>query len=205
MNDYKIKRGYAERLEPSYCVDRPDGHCWQWQTYRTALDIGLAGYGRYIVDFGCGSGEKLQAFDEHDGFITIGIDTGSNIEYCKRTYPDRTWINGNLETMEFDFPATDAIYICADVVEHLKNPDPLLRKLASLQCDRSTIVISTPDRDLTHGVAHMGPPPNVGHVREWNLAEFQDYLLSMGFDVKQIGHIPCKRDDDRKITTMVVA
>lgn len=202
MPDFKLKPHYSVRPMPRYCVDRPDGHLWQFDVYQTALNLARDNEAKYVVDFGCGSGEKLQMFMPQ--FKVIGIDAGSNIEYCWQEHRKGTWIDGNLETMNFDFPMKDAVYICADVIEHLVNPEPLLRAMQGLQKTYPTMAISTPDRDLTHGVAHMGPPPNLGHVREWNMAELRGYLNSLDFTIHDIRHIPCMKDDNRLITTMAV-
>lgn len=44
------------------------------------------------------------------------------------------------------------------------------------------IFISTPERDLCHGVGNLGPPTNPCHVQEWNLFEFQMLLKYYGLN-----------------------
>lgn len=203
MTDWKLKPGYIERAEPAYCVDKPDGHLWQWDAYTMALAIAKETKAEWVIDLGCGSGEKLEML--FGDFERIGLDHGENIERCITEYPDSLWNTADLEKADFASASRDAVIICADVIEHLKNPRPLLRRLAKLAPNVKGIVISTPDRDLTHGVGHNGPPPNPGHVREWNKAELVEYLTSIGFPIKTVGHIPCKKDDGRIITIMVTA
>src|SRR5215831_1019668 len=74
------------------------------------------------------------------------------------------------------------LVICADVIEHLPEPDGLLRYLQSIA--PCWIVLSTPDRDVVgarYGTME-GPPKNIHHVREWNMPEFRSYI-SCFFDV----------------------
>lgn len=202
--DWKIKPGYIERREPAYCVDKPDGNFWQWDVYETALSIALHVQAEWVLDLGCGSGEKLEMM--FGAFNRVGLDIGENIERCRATYPNGHWEISDLEIANFKTPPSlNGIIICADVIEHLKNPRSLLTHLAVLAKHVKGIFLSTPDRDLTHGEDHNGPPPNTGHVREWNLSELCAYLASIDFPMKSIAHIPCRKNDGRRITTMVVA
>ena len=203
MTDSKIKPGYIERAEPAYCVDKPDGHLWQWDAYTTALEIATRNSAKWVIDLGCGSGEKLELL--FGNFKRIGLDYGENLKRCVANYPGSEWGTIDLENGRFFPPSMDAVIIFADVIEHLKNPEPLLIRLAELAPLVKGIVISTPDRDLTHGVGHNGPPPNLGHVREWNESELVSYLAWIGFPIRTVGHIPCKKDDERRITIMVTA
>jgi 2-polyprenyl-3-methyl-5-hydroxy-6-metoxy-1,4-benzoquinol methylase len=76
------------------------------------------------------------------------------------------------------------LLMAVDVIEHLLNPDALLRFLYLHAHTRSVVVLSTPERDLRRGPGDCGPPANPAHVREWNGTELQAYLRSTGlFDV----------------------
>jgi SAM-dependent methyltransferase len=205
MPDWKIKPGYIERPMPEYCLDRPDGNLWQWDVYAKARELAIETGAKWFIDLGCGSGEKSDMLVDGATKRYIGFDTGSNFEYC-RSLPRRLrseWRECDLESPEFAIPSEDAVIICADVIEHLINPAALLRRLADLIARVKGIILSTPDRDLTHGIDHNGPPPNVGHVREWNLSEFRELLESFGLK-PAMSHVPCRKGDDRRITTMAV-
>lgn len=83
--------------------------------------------------------------------------------------------------------------ICADVIEHLLDPDELLRWLSSIPFKK--IVFSTPDRSFLvnelRSSCEMGPPHNPHHVREWNFQEFERYIIQW-FHIDQ--HIHSKRE-----------
>ena len=75
-----------------------------------------------------------------------------------------------------------AVVICADVVEHLLHPDRLLENLREILASVEALVISTPDRDLTSGPQHAGPPADDSRVREWSIQEFAELLEAWGFE-----------------------
>ncbi len=64
--------------------------------------------------------------------------------------------------------------VCADVIEHLPNPDDLLDFISDINF--KILVISTPERDAVAGRNDFGPPENTAHYREWNAVEFKNYL-----------------------------
>lgn len=77
---------------------------------------------------------------------------------------------------EVELPKADLV-VCADVIEHVADPDALMRFIARVAKDR--VVISTPDRDLVYAGRtryRFGPPANPAHVREWNMDEFNRYV-----------------------------
>jgi hypothetical protein len=79
---------------------------------------------------------------------------------------------------------SQSLVICSDVIEHLVNPTELLRFLYDTA---AVTLLSTPERDLSRGTDHWGPPQNEAHVREWNLAELHALLEDFGFYTNFIG------------------
>ena len=78
--------------------------------------------------------------------------------------------------------------ICADVIEHVRDPYVLLAAVRSLMGDSTLALISTPDRSRIPGAPPLGPPGNPRHVREWSMAEFELLLTAAGFDVVRRRH-----------------
>lgn len=188
---YAIKQGYVERDEPAYFLDDATGTTYQpdvyWYAFGVAIELGASG----IVDLGCGYAGKLAALhQQRPDWTFTGIDHGLNIDNCAAHY---SW--GEWETIDFENPhsydATDRVIVCADVIEHLKDPRPLLAGIKASGAEAA--VLSTPERDLTYGEAHNGPPPNPCHIREWNLEEFGTFLRGEGFHV---AHLGLTRGDD---------
>jgi SAM-dependent methyltransferase len=188
-----LPRGYLYRRKPVYClpqhssvtdvVTQPDVYA---SVERAATVLGCG----TIIDLGCGRGIKLNALS--DRYRTIGIDFGDNIEQCRATYDQGTWLEADLNKvggLQID-PALvkGAAIVCADVIEHLPRPLALLGAIRQLLRTAPVAVISTPDREKVRGPAHLGPPPNVFHIREWTLSEFRQLVESEGLQVGYIAH-----------------
>lgn len=176
---FGIKDGYQER-PTEYFLDNlkeTRGIVFQPDVYTLAELLCDIGGITQINDLGCGQGDKLAAIHErHPDWDLIGYDFGANIQYCRVAYDWGTWVDVDLE---HPLTTTWGMVICSDVIEHLANPVVLLESIL----DRF-VVLSTPERDLQHGVDHMGPSPNINHVREWNYQELHTFLENLGFHIK---------------------
>lgn len=183
MGEFFIRDDYKPNLYPLYFVDDPTierGVVFQPDVY--ALAVYLADrYGCGIVDVGCGYADKLAAIhDEHPDMPITGIDYQRNYDWARSHYPWGTWHDWDLE-QDHQLDATGAIVVCADVIEHLVDPAPLMRMLAG--SGATAIVMSTPEREVCYGTGHHGPPPNYHHVREWNTEELRLYVESCGLTI----------------------
>ncbi|HVM38973.1 MAG TPA: methyltransferase domain-containing protein [Sphingomicrobium sp.] len=167
-----IAAGYTHR--DSVAFDDASGKEDQWQreVYEAARAIMIRHGLSSVHDVGCGSGYKLvHMLGEFD---TTGIDLPQNISWVRELYPDRTWVAGGFEDVQL---AKADLVICADVIEHVADPDALMRFIVSIARDR--VVLSTPDRRLAYDWRsdhHLGPPENPTHLREWNKPEFRRFV-----------------------------
>jgi len=183
------KPGYRHRATPAYkFYTEIGGDEWQPEVYEKAAAYARKHELKGLLDIGCGSGEKLVRYAED--FRLIGVDVGPNIEATHKRYPNHAWFKVDLEHQEVPANSLSTMVICADVLEHLQNPDNLLRNILSiLQHDENNrAVLSTPNRDRYYGEDHFGPPPNPCHVREWNMSEFLAMLTLHGFTVEWSEH-----------------
>lgn len=181
--------GYIRRARPDYFDDLDRGVVWQPDVYRFARDLAREIGARRVIDVGCGRARKLAAL--HPEFEIIGIDYGANLEYCRSVYPWGQWIDADLEAAA-PLPlsaaaAATAVVVAADVIEHLRHPERLVDALGGLLAHASCVVLSTPERVLTHGPDQIGPPPNPAHVQEWSLAELRAFVESRGLIVVYAG------------------
>ncbi len=204
--NYGIRSGYIAREEPRYFEDSiPDepGVVHQPQIYD------FAGYlaERYgcttIIDIGSGRATKLAPLA--DRFQIVGIDFGANLDYCRRQYDFGQWLEWDLESPEpipiDETTLESALVVCSDVIEHLKNPGPLLANLAHWLGRAPALLLSTPERDRVRGIEDPGPPANPHHVREWNLAEFRWMLERAGLHIDHLG-LTENNDRDRAKKTI---
>jgi len=182
-----LPKGYVEN-PPRYFADDPQYAGHQSRVYEAAAQLArLLGKHR-LVDLGCGHGYKLEALANE--FAVTGIDHGQNIAWCKANRPGGHWVEHDLETgplgpMAFD--PSECVVICADVIEHLSNPEGLLQTLRLVRDCGGHAVISTPDRERISNL--NGPPANPCHVREWAFAEFTAMLSWNGLEPSLAGRV----------------
>lgn len=183
---YGIHPHYVEQpahlFEPYDDRHVDDSLKWQREVYEWARRLFIAsGYG-HVVDFGCGTGDKLVAyFDELPNVrALVGIEeTAEKVRFCYSRHHDRkiSWLRWN-EWPKKTALAPDLI-ICADVIEHVERPDRLLQFLRDRKAER--YIFSTPARERLR--RKLGPPTNRGHWREWETEEFVRLLGDYGFEV----------------------
>jgi SAM-dependent methyltransferase len=171
---YGIAGGYLHRETVAFDDAAGKEDQWQREVYETARAIMLEHGLRSIHDVGCGSGYKLVHM--LGDFDTTGIDLPENISWVRELYPDRKWVGAPFE--EVGLPKADLV-ICADVIEHVADPDALMRFIVSIA--QKWVVLSTPDREIAYPrrSSHLlGPPENPTHLREWTKAEFRRYIAN---------------------------
>ena len=169
---YGIAAGYHHREQPSYFDDTKLNEQWQWEVYLAARSLMRKHALETVCDVGCGSGYKL--VNLLGQFETVGIDLPETIAKVRRKYPDRQWLARSFE--ELRLPKYDLV-ICADVIEHVSNPDALMHFITAI-ADK-WIIMSTPAREVFYSKKshyQLGPPSNAAHLREWTMKEFRSYV-----------------------------
>lgn len=168
---FGIRRGYCHRSGPLAFDDTATRDEWQAEVYEHAAAIaGRHGY-TSVLDIGCGSAFKLMKHFRH--CRTLGVDVADTCGFLRERYPDRDWMDAD------SFRLCDAeadLVICADVIEHIENPDDFMENLA--RANWKCLVMSTPDRLLWYGAStlDLGPPSNPHHYREWTGHEFRAWV-----------------------------
>lgn len=112
---------------------------------------------RRVLDVGCGAGALGKVLKEERGVAEV-----CGIEYIEEAYQralnvlDRVYL-GNIEEMTLPFEDNyfDCI-ICADVLEHLVNPEAVLRKLERVLAPHGVVVISIPNARFHEVVQMLG-------------------------------------------------
>jgi len=191
QTNFSIKPGYHHAPAIIHFDDTQNADEWQKEVYLLAASIATSNNYLSVVDVGCGSAYKLV---NYLGSCKItGIETGATFEWLKQNYPNEQWLlfeETNSSTLHTD------LVICSDVIEHIKNPDELMRFIQSIQSKQ--IIFSTPERNMQAGPADFGPPENPSHYREWSAEEFRNY-------VSQWFHIEEQRIfNDRSVTQVIV-
>jgi len=170
LKNYFIVDGYTHRNIEPQATDptnkKVNSEKFQKEVYQKAREILEFNRYRSVLDIGTGSGYKLvKYFNDVD---SLGCDVPHVVEWLKKTYPDQQWSDDFSPRIGYD------LIICADVIEHIVDPDRLLDMLE--KCQPKKIVLSTPARNL--GLNMAGPPNNPHHCREWTQKEFAEYIGS---------------------------
>ncbi len=99
---------------------------------------------RHVLDVGCGAG-RLGAALRAAGRRVIGIELDPMQAARARTCLDHVLV-GDVETMDLPFPpGTFDCVVCADVLEHLRNPWEFLARCRELLTPGGTLVVSIPN------------------------------------------------------------
>lgn len=178
LETYGIDKNYIINPNPTHYDDTLGTDGYQNEVYEYCKKLLDDNNFSKVIDFGCGSGYKLiKYFNDKE---TIGIETEPCLSFLKNKYPNKVWIDsGDSERSFGNFIDSCDILICADVIEHVINPDELMKHLKKFNF--KYLVISTPDKFILKdlpGFKHSmrGPPSNTGHVREWTFQEFDNFL-----------------------------
>jgi len=170
---YNIHKNYTPRKKVSFLNTEKRTDEYQDDVYKKAFEIAEKENYKKILDFGCSSGYKLIKY--FNDYITKGYDLKDTVDFLKKTQPDKNWC-----VSDFSKPIINEdfdLMICADVIEHIENPNDLIDWI--LKSNIKKIIISTPDRDLLvkdRKHSNDGPPINKHHFREWSFDEFHDYM-----------------------------
>jgi 2-polyprenyl-3-methyl-5-hydroxy-6-metoxy-1,4-benzoquinol methylase len=193
---------YVSRATPAPFPDADDGLEWQCGAYEILRrmvfpDSGVARSS--VVDVGCGQARKLERFRSVEQ-VTV-FDTQDTVTKLREQSP---WLKSYPVNLDGPFalavPLGSAV-ICADVVEHLASPHFLINELARLRNSFGcSVILTTPDRILTHGPDHKGPPPNPAHVREWSMSEFVRFCAELGLTGGEWSHTQTHDKSDNKHT-----
>ena len=183
---YNLPEEYRADMYPVDFDDDPQDREWQPEVYDYAFNLAEESGASRVIDLGCGQARKLQ---NRGNIEIIGVDRPPVINKCLELYPDSKikWYKTDFlheERLGLEFE--DAVVISCDVIEHLTDPIQLLDYLMyALEQGAKCVILSTPDRVVWHGEHHMGPPPNVAHVREWQIDELVQFVSEYGFNVME--------------------
>lgn len=170
-DNYCIRKDYIIRENNDFLDTSGRSDEYQKKVYLFALDVVNKYNIKNIADVGCGSGYKLMKY--FNNYNIIGYDLEPTINILKNKYPNNEWIVSNFNNK----PKEVDMVICADVIEHVNDPDELITFIKKMKPKH--LIISTPDRDLLTvklNRSNIGPPANKHHIREWTFNEFSNYI-----------------------------
>ncbi len=157
-----------------------DNRKWQFHVYQWAADLVRKHGLTSVVDVGCGPCVKLINLVRPVCEDIEGLDQPPALAAARTMGADFPLTPVDLEHPEHEPTRTFDLIVCADVIEHLADPDPALDLIRTLAHEGSLVLISTPERDRERGRDCMAST-KPEHVREWTRDEFERFLRSRGF------------------------
>lgn len=102
--------------------------------------------GDIVVDIGCGSGVQLQEIGRNGYALAVGIDLNLNaaLHGRKKAIKNTDFIIADVQHLPVKASCVDKI-ICAEIIEHVKEPDHLITEISRVLKDGGEVVITTPN------------------------------------------------------------
>ncbi len=157
---------------------------YQWAVYGRCYEVAAKNRLKSILDVGCGPATKLnQLFAEN--YEIYGVDQESIVHICREIHGRGIYLAEDFDRPSYElrrYINTVDMIICADVIEHVDDPDKLLEYIRKFSSPQTFVIISTPERNALAGEEAMSPT-NPFHIREWAFQELCDYLEHLGFKI----------------------
>lgn len=110
--------------------------------------------GQWVLDVGCGEGGLGQILKQK-GCRVVGIEVEPRAAVEAEKHYDRVFV-GDMDTLDLPFAGESFDHIvCADVLEHLRNPWEVLDRLCPLLKPQGRLVASIPNIRNTETVAEL--------------------------------------------------
>ncbi len=133
------------------------------------------------LDAGCGRGELLQAL-RACGLDAKGVDiSASVVRQIRRQGLNAEVLDLEMSAIEGSFDAV----LCLEVLEHLREPAAVLRKLADAASPGGHIIVSVPnEHNFYHGIKNLFAP-NPAHLHRFNHGKALKLFKSAGLAVRR--------------------
>jgi 2-polyprenyl-3-methyl-5-hydroxy-6-metoxy-1,4-benzoquinol methylase len=194
--DYRSRPAHSYDRAPGHAYWSPEriatSHSFQHPVYELARRWLLRTRAQSFLDVGSGPGTKVAELIAPHCEDVVLLDQPSAQALAARLLPGARFVAADLETLALQLGRGFDLIVCADVLEHLANPEPCLRFVREHLNPNGIAVLSTPERDRLRGRA-CRESPHPEHVREWNAAEFRAFVEHSGLRVLRQRLLPPRR------------
>lgn len=154
---------------------------------------------RDVVDVGCGAGRLGRSLKARQPARVVGVERDPGAAAAARSHLDLV-LEGDIESLEWPFPPAsfDAV-VCGDVLEHLRDPLAVVRRIRAWLRPSGTLVVSLPNvrhhsvvRGLLTGDWTYEPAGLLDHthLRFFTRREIEKLLYRAGFAVPKLASVP---------------
>jgi methionine biosynthesis protein MetW len=160
---------------------------------------------RRVLDIGCGAGRLGEAIKKRQAAEVVGIECVEEAAQAARARLDQVHV-GDVETMEPPFaPESFDAVVCADVLEHLAEPERLLRRVHDWLRPGGRLVASMPNvrhhtvvRSLLEGnwTYEAAGLLDRTHLRFFTRRDIEDLVRRAGFAVEEVQGVPGPGDEE---------
>lgn len=189
---YHIRADYKPNLEQATFDSSKDPSYWnplrlqtatlyQYDVYKVAAKLAKLHKALTLLDVGSGPPLKLKELMPSGLKIHL-VDQPNAARHAAEILPSAIFHAVNLESEGPKIEVAFDLILCADVIEHLIDPDPCLRFMCEHLSPNGLLLISTPERVVLRGTTCTHSPHPM-HVREWTKDEFRNYLESRGLEI----------------------
>jgi GT2 family glycosyltransferase/2-polyprenyl-3-methyl-5-hydroxy-6-metoxy-1,4-benzoquinol methylase/tetratricopeptide (TPR) repeat protein len=154
---------------------------------------------RDVLDIGCGAGRLGAALKARQGARVTGVECDPAAAQAARARLDRV-VEGDVEALEPDWgPGAFDAAVCGDVLEHLRDPAALLRKVHTWLRPGGALVVSVPNvrhhsvvRGLLagHWTYQAAGLLDRTHLRFFTRRELEKLLFRAGFRLTALTFVP---------------
>ena len=156
--------------------------------YKICLEMLGDVRGKMIVDFGCGDG-ALAGLIAKAGGVIIGFDSNETGLSLAKDKFNKYGLSGTFHSKlsMLSNELYDAV-VCSDVIEHVDNPEEIMKEIFRILKPGGNAVISTPIRLAEE-------PWDKEHIREYFPSEFNNLCAKYGSIVEIKQAIPIAAQD----------
>jgi 2-polyprenyl-3-methyl-5-hydroxy-6-metoxy-1,4-benzoquinol methylase len=195
----------VHQTEPDVTINPPDAIDLSYFEFARPEVLALIPLSaRRVLDIGCGAGLLGEALKARQPVEVFGIEMVEPAACQARTRLDHVMI-GNLEEMTLDFgPKEFDAIICADVLEHLRNPEHLLKQARGWLRPEGVLIASVPNvrhhtvvRSLLDGNWTYEPAGLLDqtHLRFFTRRDMDQLFQRAGFSVTRTQIVPGPGDE----------
>jgi cyclopropane fatty-acyl-phospholipid synthase-like methyltransferase len=180
LNGLDSNRQYYEQLQPG----RRD--YWRYMAaprHRVARILNLLDQtpARSLIDLGCGNGQLLDEIAKRFPQVKLaGIDLSENqVQENRVREPAIEWIATDLQK-PVEVHDTFDVVVASEIIEHLDQPDALLRNAASMTNAGGMLILTTQSGPIRE------TERRVGHIRHFHASTLDTMLRNNGWSPRRI-------------------